>query len=295
MARDSRGRPQGFRPRRHALSRRAFRWPRRLRGRRVVAARAWEGSEPDPWRPSLRRDRPKTARRPRCGRVPRHICQSRAYGIHRANRARRRAGAPREPASLFAGGPQRRQWSDGASVVLRYSRDQAGGKILRHAVEGRFALLKEAFDVAANIRGRAAGSQLVFVSKDEIVAVVEHLVVVALGQSDYAAHGDHHGGGLSEGRARGRTGALEQEWNHLEAEHSTRQNGVSVLRVRHDPEVGLPQKLVDGRSRELLFDLVSRGLIFERRNRDDVDALGQTVAAPGDVVSASRQRESNRE
>ena len=151
-------------------------------------------------------------------------------------------------------------------------------EVLGKAVEGGVLFFEKAFHI---------GGEFVFVAEKKIVGVEENFLRVGFGKSDFALDGDEHGRGLSRGRCRWRGGLdLKRQGDGFDAEDSSAQNGFGPA-IGGDDFVGRRgQELVDGGGGKALFDAVAGGFVFQGRNGNHMNGLGERVVVAGDTVAA---------
>src|SRR5262249_18870578 len=131
------------------------------------------------------------------------------------------------------------------------------------------------------------GGDFILVTKHEVFVVIEDPFARALAESDVAFHGHEHGGGArGGGLGSGGRRCDKQQRDGFDAEHSSAQNGVGTA-VGGDDFVGRSgQELVDGGGGKALFDAVAGGFVFQGRDGNHVNGLGESVVMAGDVVTA---------
>src|SRR5262249_22766978 len=85
---------------------------------------------------------------------------------------------------------------------------------------------------------------------------------------------------------------LEQKGHSVKTQDFSVQNGVTVSRIRHDPEARSGQKFVNRRCSEALLDAITGCLVFQRGHRNSMQRLWQSRVVARDVVTAAAKNQS---
>src|SRR5260370_34796115 len=127
---------------------------------------------------------------------------------------------------------------------------------------------------------RHVSRNLVLVAKNEIIRVIQNLSRLAFFEGDLALHGDQHGGRPPRRR-------IKQQRHRFQGQHLAPQHRITVRRIGYHSKRSLRKEFMHRCSRQPLFDAVTRRLVFQRRYRNDVNALRQRVAPPPHAIPAA--------
>jgi len=163
------------------------------------------------------------------------------------------------------------------SEVFSDRGNQTRSEVTCHTVQSGILLLEEAGHI---------GRDLILVSEDEVIGVIQNFFVGRLRQADFAFDGDQHGGGAA-------AGGVEQQRNCFQAQNFAVQHRIARGWIGNDLVLGLGEKFVHGRGCETLLDTVTRGGILQSGNGDDVNLVREGVIVSGHVVAATGKRQCN--
>src|SRR6266481_3261873 len=209
----------------------AFQWPRRLPKTPPAVAKALAVFAPAPRPPEFPRAPPNSAIRPTSVKLPAQIFRSTAPGTRPASSVLRPATARRKSASLFPAAPEvlpvklspsalrscgcRASARQALLIILSHRRDQSRSKVLRHPVQRRVLLFKEALHVRRN---------LVFAPEQKIICLIHHLLRGRFRKRNGALHRHQHRRSAPRDR-------IKEQRNRLHAYHCSAQYRIALRGV----------------------------------------------------------------
>src|SRR5260370_13651887 len=162
---------------------------------------------------------------------------------------------------------------------------EALGESFGYAIDGGILLFEEAFYV---------GGDFIFVAEDEFVGVKENFLSFPVGQSNFAADSEEHGGG-------GAGFSVEEERDGFERHDFAAQEGVAGVGVGGNFVGRDGEKFAHYGGGEFLVGAIAVGVVFEGGNGDDVNRFwvrirgaGNVVAASGKIAAACQQKRKSR-
>src|SRR5260370_2562726 len=130
--------------------------------------------------------------------------------------------------------------------------------------------------------GCEVGGDLIFVGEDEFVGMKENFLSFPVGQSNFAADSEEHGGG-------GAGFSVEEERDGFERHDFAAQEGVAGVGVGGNFVGRDGEKFAHYGGGEFLLDAIAVGVVFKGGNGDDVNRFWERIRAVGNVVAASGQ------